>query len=111
MRYLLLSYGAPPPPAGAGWPTGDLVARLISTGEFVYAAGLADPSHTQVVEIRDGTPMVSDGPCAESREPLSSIGIVDVASHDRAVQVAAQLSSVLGRIEVRPVDGGDDDLT
>lgn len=116
MKYILLSYGTQ-----ADWDAGrdyaqshpeeqygpaDPVAQgLMDSGEFVYAAGLADPSHTQTVELRDGSPVVSDGPYAEAKEFLASFGIIDVESHDRAVEIAAAMSQVFGRVELRPLEG------
>jgi hypothetical protein len=118
MKYLMLSYGTQ-----ADWEAGEeylqehpgggerhgpadgIVQELIASGEFVYAAGLADPTHTQTVELRGGSPVVTDGPFAEAKEVLASFGIVDVAGHDRALEIAARLSQVFGRIELRPVQG------
>jgi hypothetical protein len=119
MKYILFSYGTqadwdaidelPADVAGAEYGPADSVAQeLIASGEHVYAAGLADPTHTQTVELRSGVPVVTDGPYAEAKEFLASFGIVYVENHDRAIQIAAQMSQVFGRIEVRPImgDGG-----
>jgi hypothetical protein len=116
MKYILLSYGTQ-----ADWDAGreyqqshpeeqfgpaDAVAQgLIDSGEFVYAGGLADPTLTQTVELRDGSPVVTDGPYAEAKEFLASFGVIDVESHDRAVEVAASMSQVFGRVELRPIEG------
>lgn len=87
-------------------PASELAESLIDSGEFVYAAGLADPSHTETVEMRDGVPVVTDGPYAEATATLAGFGIVDVASHDRALEVAVRAAAVFGRVEMRPL-GGD----
>jgi hypothetical protein len=84
-------------------PTNELAEKLIASGEFVYAVGLADPTLTQTVELRDGVAIVTDGPYAESREVLAGFGIVEVASHDRAMEVAALSAAVFGRVEMRPL--------
>ncbi|MBB5785727.1 YciI family protein [Jiangella mangrovi] len=85
---------------------------LAATGELVTGYGLADPTHAMTVEIRDGRPVASDGPYAESKEVLAGFGIVDVASHDRAVELAARFAAIVQtRVELRPVmDGGAADL-
>ena len=49
--------------------------------------------------------MVTDGPYAEAKEVLISFGIIDVSSHDRAVEIAARMSPVFGRVELRPLEG------
>lgn len=116
MRFIMLSYGT-----RADWDAGreyqrqhpddeygpvDAAAQeLQASGELVYAAGLADPTHTQTVELRGGAPVVSDGPFAESKEFLASFGIVDVDSHDRAVEIAAAMAAAFGRVELRPLEG------
>jgi hypothetical protein len=116
MKYIMLSYGTQADwdagaeyeqqhPAEEYGPADAFAQPLIESGEFVYAAGLADPTHTQTVELRDGAPVVTDGPYAEAKEVLVSFGIVDVASHDRAVEIAAQMSQVFGRVEIRPLEG------
>jgi len=119
MRYILLSYGNQPdrdageayrtnPPADSLGPANDLVEDLVASGEFVFAAGLADPTHTSTVEVRDGVPLVTDGPFDEARHQLASFGIIDVANHDRAMEVAARSAAIFGRVEVRPLDGDTD---
>ena len=46
----------------------------------------------------------SDGPYAEAKEVLAGFGIIDVASHDRAVELAARFAALVqdpGRAEAR----------
>jgi hypothetical protein len=86
---------------------GEFYANLAETGEMVSGFGLADPSHAVTVEIRDGRPVASDGPYAETKEVLAGFGIIDVASHDRAIEVAAQFAAIVQtRVELRPVMDG-----
>ncbi|WP_193312782.1 YciI family protein [Georgenia subflava] len=115
MKYIMLAYGTQ-----ADWdmgaeyqkqhpdeqygPADSFAQALIESGEFVYAGGLADPTHTQTIELREGVPVVTDGPYAEAKEFLVSFGVVDVASHDRAVEIAAQMCQAFGRVEMRPLE-------
>ena len=56
----------------ATWPDEEVAAHfsamaafyadLAATGEMVTGFGLAAPSHTVTVEMRDGRPVTSDGP-------------------------------------------------
>jgi hypothetical protein len=117
MKYVMLAYGTqedwdavkdlPQEVAGAEYgPADDVAQELIESGEFVYAAGLSDPTHATAVEIRDGSPVVTDGPFPEAKEYLVSFGIVDVASHDRALEIAARMAKTFqSRIELRPIEG------
>lgn len=80
--------------------------ELTATGELVAAFGLAEPARTQTVDVRAGTPVVSDGPYAETKEFLAGFAIVDVATHDRAVELAARFAEIVSaRVELRPVEG------
>ena len=114
-------------PAGAGdyqitsWSPEDFKAHiafmhrfnkeLSEAGEWVDAQGLAPPSQAKLVRAgKDGQP-VTDGPFAETKEFLAGFWIVDVASPERAYELAAQVSAAPGPggaplympIEVRPV--------
>ncbi len=80
---------------------------------MVTGFGLADPSHTMTIEIVDGRPVASDGPYAEAKEVLAGFGIIDVDSHDRAVELAARFSALVQtRVELRPVtdQGGGQEM-
>ena len=65
---------------------------LIDSGEFVDAHGLSAPVHTRRISVRDGAPVVTDGPYAETQEVLAGFTIVECASYDRATEIAAQLA-------------------
>ncbi len=120
----------------AGWKTGnrntwqpediqaniDFVRRfnkeLADAGELVRCEGLGGPEQMKVVRAKkDGTPAVTDGPFAESKEFLAGYWIIDVESADRAYEIAARLSAISGPgaapanipIEVRPVMSGSGD--
>ncbi|WP_216204601.1 YciI family protein [Amycolatopsis aidingensis] len=87
--------------------------ELEESGEFVDAQGLAAPVHTRRVELREGVPVVTDGPYAETQEVLAGYWIVDCASFDRATEIAAKLGSGPGPqrpIDVRPVAGSEPEL-
>ncbi|GAA1331909.1 YciI family protein [Saccharothrix algeriensis] len=120
MKYLLLGYT----PAAA-WdadtadtPSEDALAafaayrefeqELVETGEFVGSEGLGHPAvSTTVRRTADGV-VATDGPFAELKEVLASFAVIDVASHERAVQIAARIVEVLGEpIEIRPITGED----
>jgi len=80
--------------------------ELAVTGELVAAFGLSEPAQAKTVLVHDGSPVVSDGPYAETKEFLAGFGIIDVESHDRAVALAARFAGIVaGRVELRPVHG------
>jgi hypothetical protein len=84
--------------------TDALNRELFESGELVGAYGVADQVNAQMVRVADGQPAVTDGPYAEAKECLASFTIVDVDSHERALEIAARnpASRIVG-IEVRPL--------
>ncbi|WP_250212499.1 YciI family protein [Acrocarpospora catenulata] len=93
---------------------------LVESGEFVDAQGLSAPVHARRVELRNGVPVVTDGPYPETQEVLAGYTIVDCASFDRATEIAARLAdtphpagAVLGHewyVDIRPVVDGMQEL-
>ena len=81
-----------------------LLRELRESGEFISTDGLADPSQTQVVRVRDGVPAVTDGPLAEAKEHFGGYLIVDCETPERAVEIAARFPSTrFTPLEVRPI--------
>jgi hypothetical protein len=87
--------------------------ELRESGEFVDAQGLAAPAHTRRVQLRDGVPVVTDGPYGEAEEVVIGYWLVECASFDRATEIAGTLSRCPGPesvIDVRPIMGADADF-
>jgi hypothetical protein len=75
-------------------------AELSESGELVETRGLTAPVHARRVTLRDGAPVVTDGPYPETQEVLAGYWIVDCASLDRATEIAARLTQTPGPAEV-----------
>jgi len=92
--------------------------ELIESGEFVDARGLAAPVHTRRIHgLRNGVPVVTDGPYPETQEVLAGYTIVECESFDRATEIAARITKspnpgdVSGAyVDVRPIVDGMDEL-
>jgi hypothetical protein len=90
----------------------DLADRLEGSGEFVDAQALS-PEGTWVRYDGEGRPPVTDGPFAETKDLIAGWMVIDVDGEDRALEVAAELSSAPGDggrpihewIELRPFLG------
>ncbi|MFV2104342.1 YciI family protein [Micromonospora sp. LOL_024] len=91
---------------------GEVNAKLVADGEFVDGQGLAGPAQAAIVRAgAGGTPVVTEGPFAETKEFLAGYWIVDTDSPERAVEIAAWISTAPGPggeplnmpIEVHPV--------
>ena len=79
-------------------------ARLHEAGELASAAGLASPEEAKLVRAGDDGQPVTDGVFPESKEFLAGYWIVDVASPERAYQIAADASKAPG-MPVTRADG------
>jgi hypothetical protein len=75
--------------------------ELLDSGELVETRGLSAPAHSRRVRLRQGAPVVTDGPYAESEEVLAGYWVVDCASFDRATEIASRLTSCPGPDHVR----------
>lgn len=90
---------------------GDFMAAIKASGEFINTQALGGLGETAVVRASAGVPAVTDGPFVESKEFLAGFYLVDVASKERALELAAMIpdASIDGLgIEVRPVIFSDE---
>jgi hypothetical protein len=70
--------------------------ELTDSGEFVATQPLASPAEAKVVRgLKDGMP-ITDGVFPESKEFLLGYWIVDVATPQRAYEIAGQISAAPG---------------
>ncbi|UVS77557.1 YciI family protein [Actinokineospora sp. UTMC 2448] len=82
------------------------MAAIRESGEFINTQALADPSTARVVRVRDGVPVVSDGPYIETKEFLAGYYLVDCESQARALELASMIpdAAVPGMgVEVRQI--------
>lgn len=100
-------------------------AKLAAAGELVGADGLASPQQALRVRAgKDGKP-ITDGVFPESKEFLAGYWVIDVDSHERAIEIAAEASTAPGQavkaadgssidhlwIELREIMGSHDDIS
>ena len=81
------------------------------SGELVSVEGLSDAVNARTVRVRDGVPVVTDGPYLESKEYLASFFILDCENLERAVELAARYPAARRHgVEVWPLlePGGTD---
>jgi hypothetical protein len=86
--------------------------ELLDSGELVETRGLSAPVHARRVRVKEGTPVVTDGPYAEAEEVLAGYWVVECESFDRATEIASRLASCPGPehirarayADVRPID-------
>jgi hypothetical protein len=109
MKYMLLIYGA----EGA-WTGEERTACMVDSlavcdqlakqGKFFDAAPLQAAATAATVRVRDGRPLVTDGPFAETTEQLGGFYMLDLDDLDEAIAVASRIPpATKGTIEIRPV--------
>ena len=82
----------------------NLLTELRASGELINAVPLDPPSKTRVVRVREGVRATTDGPYSEAKEQLAGVFFVDVASQERAEEIAATIPEAdFYAVEVRPV--------
>jgi hypothetical protein len=114
MKYLILKHYRGGPAPAVEWAPMDewtpdevdahmqymsgFAKRLVETGEFVDSQALSAEG-AFVRHDGEGRPPVTDGPFAETKDLIAGWMVIDVPSRERALEVAAELSSA-------PGDGG-----
>jgi hypothetical protein len=74
--------------------------RYAREGKIVGAEQLKGPQTVTTVRSDNGTRIVTDGPFVESKEIIGGFAIVEVKSHDEALEMAKSWPS--GPVEVWP---------
>lgn len=78
------------------------VADNDAAGVRVGGERLADPDDATVLRVRDGKTLVTDGPFVEAKEYIAGFDLLECASMDEAIAIAAAHPMAReGRIEVR----------
>src|SRR5690606_164427 len=84
--------------------SGRLVQELKEKGACLAASPLRPVATATSVRVRDGKPIVTDGPFAETREQLGGYYLIEVPDLDEAIRIAARIPPAkLGTVEIRPV--------
>jgi hypothetical protein len=115
MRFLLLvcwdadrmdARKEPEPNAAPDQESFPWLDELQARGAWITGDQLAPPRRARTVRVRDGKPLVTDGPFAETKEAVGGFDIIECASLEEAVEIAAAHPVArTGTIEVRPLWG------
>lgn len=122
MKYVILIHSKPQP---WGHPTSDFVPEhqalsaeeratleadfesvmqeMSDSGELVGGQALGDPADARLVRWHAGRRKITDGPYAETVEQFAGFFLIDVASQDRAEEVAEKFAGPGETVELRPV--------
>ena len=78
--------------------------EMAKAGVLRAGDALKPTSTATTVRLRDGKPLITDGPFAETKEQLGGYYLIDVPNIEEALKWAAKCpSAAFGSIEVRPV--------
>ena len=78
--------------------------ELRAGGHWVFAAGLADPAVSTVIDSRGERPVFTDGPFVEAKEWAAGFWIIEAPDFDVALALMAEGSKACNRrLEIRPL--------
>lgn len=109
MKFMLLIYGAEnawsEAERNACYAESAQLARDLSvSGHYLAANPLKSVATATSVKVRDGKPIITDGPFAETREQLGGYFLVEARDHDEALQIAQRIPGAkIGTVEIRPI--------
>jgi hypothetical protein len=77
---------------------------LRANGFMLDGNALHPTSTATSVRVRNGKPLITDGPFAETKEQLAGFYLIDARDLNEAIQIASRIPPArLGCIEIRPV--------
>ncbi len=84
---------------------GAVIQGLVQSGRFRGGAQLHPVSSATTVRMKNGQPVMTDGPFAETKEQLGGYHLIECNDLDEALAIAARIPTLPagGAIEVRPV--------
>jgi hypothetical protein len=112
MKYLLLIYQNEASWAGMseaeqGQIFGEYMEytrQIRKSGNYLGGEALQPTATATTVRVRDGKPLTTDGPFAETREQLGGFYLVEAKDLDEAISLGARIPDArFGSIEVRPI--------
>jgi hypothetical protein len=85
---------------------GQLVKEAIDSGQLLAGAKLRPSLTATTVRARDGKPVITDGPFAETKEQLGGYHLVECKDLDEALSIAKRIPTIRfgGTIEVRQLE-------
>jgi hypothetical protein len=105
MQYALLIAGDhEPTPEELAMACGGWSEEMEARGVVRGGAGLRSPAESTTVRVREGQVLLTDGPCADTKEQIGGLVLIECADLDEAVEIAAKHPAAgYGMIEIRPL--------
>jgi len=82
----------------------ELTHQLHANGQYLSASPLHPAATAVIVRVREGKPMVTDGPFVETREQIAGYFLVNAKDLNEAISIATRVPGArIGTVEVRPL--------
>jgi len=82
----------------------ELTHQLHAAGQYVHASPLHPAATAVIVRVREGKPLVTDGPFIETREQIAGYFLVNARDLNEAIRIATRVPGAqIGTVEVRPL--------
>jgi hypothetical protein len=82
----------------------ELTHQLHAAGQYMSASPLQPAATAVMVRVREGKPLVTDGPFIETREQIAGYFLIDAKDLNEAVRIATRVPGArIGTVEVRPL--------
>lgn len=109
MKYLLLIYMnenamSPTEREHCYKESTQLAHDLKASGQYLSANPLQSVTTATSLRVRNGKPLITDGPFAETHEQLGGYFLIEARDLNAAINVASRIPAArLGTVEIRPV--------
>lgn len=81
-----------------------LTHQLHANGQYLSASPLQPAATAVIVRVREGKPIVTDGPFIETREQIAGYFLIEARDFNDAINIAAKVPGArIGPVEVRPL--------
>ena len=86
---------------------GEVIQGLVKSGHYLAGAKLKSSSAATTVRGKNGKPVITDGPFAETKEQLGGYHLVECRDLNEALSIASRIPTLRagGTVEVRPLEG------
>lgn len=82
----------------------ELTHQLHAAGQYLSASPLQPAATAVMVRVREGKPLVTDGPFIETREQIAGYFLINAQDLNEAIRIATRIPGArIGTVEVRPL--------
>jgi hypothetical protein len=82
----------------------ELTHQLHAAGQYLSASPLHPAATAVIVRVREGKPLVTDGPFIETHEQVAGYFLINAQDLNEATRIATRVPGArIGTVEVRPL--------